>query len=311
MSTADRPPEETHSYELSCPLLGIAKDQETRFGFPSPGNRCHRFSPPATITLAYQEETCLSGRYENCIVFQTISPVNLPEGVQPVPKGLILPPGLGLGVIMTSVLVGLILFSWLVTRWIGTSQAEALALASVQTQEAEYFAATETSQSLTVLAPSSTPIPTLTLTPAPSVTPTPIPTATQTLPPPTPGPDIGTPFGPNAMYNLHRVRAGESLQVIASTYNTRSDVITVVNSLAQGISIQPDQVLIILPGVINDIGLIAFQPVFIISETTVSDLAAVYNVSSIDLRRYNSLGEAERILPQRWIIVPVPSEANP
>ncbi len=52
-----------------CPFLGLRLDMETRYGFPNPGNHCHREKSPRSINLDYQQNVCLSHKYQSCPIY--------------------------------------------------------------------------------------------------------------------------------------------------------------------------------------------------------------------------------------------------
>lgn len=310
MDDVNKPSQALPSFQRSCPYLGLVRDPETRFSFPNRGNHCHRFSPSASVTLAYQSDLCLSGRYEQCLVYQDPSQANLVDGVELERHDIFA--SLGWNRIIALIITAIIVIfggAFISIRLLSSIRMNS-PQAGTATQEAILLSLSETAQFSTQTAPSATPIPTATLTPTSTSTPTPIPSPTLTPAPPTSGPDIGTPFGPNARYVLHRVVAGESLNNIAVKYETSNAVIAATNELTPGIFIQPDMVLVILPGVTDAAGLSVLHPVFLDQDASLSELSVLYDVSESDLREYNSLGEGDLIPGGRWIIVPSPTLAE-
>ena len=59
----------TQVHENVCPYLGLRYDTETRYGFPNPGNHCHREKNPRPINLDYQQSVCLTYGYQNCPIY--------------------------------------------------------------------------------------------------------------------------------------------------------------------------------------------------------------------------------------------------
>jgi hypothetical protein len=55
--------------ENVCPFLGLRLDVETRYGFPNMGNHCHREKNPRAINLDYQQNVCLSHKYQTCPIY--------------------------------------------------------------------------------------------------------------------------------------------------------------------------------------------------------------------------------------------------
>ena len=134
--------------------------------------------------------------------------------------------------------------------------------------------------------------------------PTQTPTITPTLPPPTPGPGLETPFGGQGEYLLHQVKFGDNLPKLARAYKTERDVIAAANALIPDHSLQPDQVIVILPGRTDSFGIEPLVVLFLDKDTMVSELASRYGVTIDELRQYNDLGPGEKIPAGRWLIMP-------
>jgi len=305
--TPDAPPHKT-----SCPFLGLPNDSDTRYGFPSPGNHCHRFSPPASITREYQQTWCLSGAYPECRVFQEANEKDLPDGLALQPKGLQSPRNRTLVAILLVIVITLLCIGSLINGRV-RSQKQALAMGSTMTQSAAREALTKTVEAITASAPTvtPTPTPTFTRTATPTVTPKPKPSSTSTPPPPTEGPGLETEFGSNPRFLIHQVKVGESIRNIARVYETSPTLISAINQFIAGASIRPDMFLVIIPGRTEYPGMPVFQSVYLEEDTTVSELSALYEVSSDELRRYNGFWEGELVPAKRWIIVPLSSASNP
>ena len=65
-----------------CPYFGSMGDPETRFLFASPAGSCHRARPADYISLAHQQEFCLSARHQTCPVFQQANLGPLPASLR-------------------------------------------------------------------------------------------------------------------------------------------------------------------------------------------------------------------------------------
>ncbi len=134
----------------------------------------------------------------------------------------------------------------------------------------------------------------------PSTTPTP----TSTFPPPTPGPMLLTPFGSTEKYLLHKVTFGESLPILAAQYLTDRDVIVAANGLVPNQSLQPGQVIVIMPGRTDSFEIEPLRILFLDEDTSVSTLAQDYFVSSEEVRQYNEIGLNDYVPKGRWVILP-------
>lgn len=133
----------------------------------------------------------------------------------------------------------------------------------------------------------------------PTVTPTP----TSTVPP-TPGPSLFTPFGPEQAYLLHQVKYGDNLPDLADLYQTDRDVIVAANGLVPDVPMQPDQVIVIMPGRTDSIGIEPLVVKFLDADTPISELAPRHGVTTAEIRTYNQLGPGEIIPAGRWLIFP-------
>ena len=134
--------------------------------------------------------------------------------------------------------------------------------------------------------------------------PTLTPTITPTLPHPTPGPSLFTPFGPEGAYMLHQVKYGDNLPNLAKQYQTDRDVIVAANGLLPDVPMQPDQVIVIMPGLTDSIGIEHLLVKFLDEDTSISELAPRYGVTTGEIRNYNQLGPGEIIPAGRWLIIP-------
>jgi hypothetical protein len=307
----DQAPDPTLEFKQSCPFLGLANDRETRFGFPSNGNRCFQLSPAAHITLDYQQYKCLSGEYKTCTVFQNNRVSPLPEGVLASShrrgENRYWIAAVILGIIT---IVAISLFAMMRNP---SSGVDLEALSASQTSAA--ISTSDAELTIIAAAAENNYTPTPSATPAPSLTPTPTASPTQTLTPtplsPTVGPGLETPFGPGAEFILHKVVTGESLQVVAYNYRTKKDVIASMNDLPFEGTLHPDMILVIVPSLKENLVYPLFHPIFIDQDATVSSIAEVYSVTSDDLRRYNSLGEGDILPGGRWIVIPINRTPTP
>ncbi len=64
-----------------CPHLGMQDDPGTRLDFPSPGNVCHKASPPGHIKLDYQHNTCLTAQHMGCPIYTAAHATAVPASI--------------------------------------------------------------------------------------------------------------------------------------------------------------------------------------------------------------------------------------
>jgi hypothetical protein len=136
---------------------------------------------------------------------------------------------------------------------------------------------------------------TATFKPIPSHTPSP--TVTPVL-----GVQLETPFGPTNAYLVHRVAPGESLEMLATMYKTTQDVICAVNGRNGDRHLYADEYVVILPGKMDLVNLVAVKPVYVEQSKSVKDLAAELKVDEGTLREMNGI-EGEWVEAERWVVV--------
>jgi LysM repeat protein len=279
-----------------CPNLGTYSDPETYSASLDIPNYCLKSSPPAPVSAEHQVLTCCSEDYKNCPIYKSDHPLPLPlewlnlEFIERLNRrkrrharkyltaGFLML--LVLGLILAPRLVGMLSKPTVVVR-----------------------AATRT---LTPTAlPSLTPTSSLTPTPRPSHTPTITVTPEDTITPlpPTPGPELETPFGKPLTFLVHLVKDGESYTSIATTFNTKADVIRAINNLKVGDVLRTGTILVIMPGKtdLNEIPVLKAE--YLNEAARVDELATQYNMDADELRRFNDLGSDAWTRAQRWIVV--------
>jgi LysM repeat protein len=124
------------------------------------------------------------------------------------------------------------------------------------------------------------------------------------IPSATPGPQMETPFGAAHTYLIHKVNAGESLPVLAGRYGTSPEAIKKINRLETATILHPDQILIVMPGVINDWEAEPLLAVFLEEDIEIETIASQYGVTVEEAREYNALGQEITILGGRWLVFP-------
>ncbi|OQY26353.1 MAG: hypothetical protein B6I38_11505, partial [Anaerolineaceae bacterium 4572_5.1] len=191
MNRVDDPLEKlNNNIDEVCPYLGLARDKETRYGYPDLENYCYRMKSPQPVSDEHQKNV-LAGIAVIVAIFSLNGQLSLSPS-------------------STSLVV--------------TDALDALFVTNADIVE-------ETS----LVIASVTPTPVISPTPTISLTPTPVPTSTITpTASPTLGPNLGTPFGREEQYILHRVASGESLGNLAYEYDTSIEAIRVASNLREG-----------------------------------------------------------------------------
>ena len=298
---------------MNCPHLGIRQDPNSRFIFPTNANYCHKVTPVDSVRRAYQEKVCLSAEYQSCPIFQQDWQGELPSDI----RGRISKKtkkmkyswvGFGLVIFLLAVLGGYILFVEVerFAFW-GDRNLPAQAvvisvtntpLQTPQLASSPIIAATETTDSTSL---THTPTSAALTTPtkemiSASLTPSSIPY--------TPGPGLGTPFGAQGEFLLHQVKFGDNLPNLAKQYQTDRDVIVAANGLLPDVPLQPDQVIVVMPGLTDSLGIEHLIVKFLSEDTIISELAPQHGVTVAEIRNYNQLGLGEIIPAGRWLIFP-------
>ena len=289
-----------------CPYLGLARDRETRYGYPDLENYCYRVKSPQPVSYEHQELVCFTAEYLQCPVYHS-------EGKKPFPseiRGEGLPSRLErgfswgwvvLGVVGLAVIAAVFLLDGHLSSSPTLTPFEEIDVPLITT-----VSATEESSIELVLetpVPTKTLIPTASLTPTISLTPTMTPTIT-----PTQGPGLGTPFGIEEKFIVYQAKKGESLGNIAYEYNTSVEAIRVASNLKIGKAVWPGDLLVIPVGQSDESQIPHFYPLNLDTKTDIYKLANRYGISASDIRRYNGLGNSDLIPAGRWLIIPVSGE---
>jgi LysM repeat protein len=301
-----------------CPFLGITDDPASHYLYPRLDNHCYHAVPHQSVNIAYQQTFCLTSRYPKCIVYAQDLDGSLPEGINA--EGEYLNWTERIRDYLNFPLLAIIIFILVLAITIALAIQQGVFITSAfiprvtltiaptlaQTKQQPKLSATIYSSIIQLIstAPASL---TSTAIPSPSeiITQTPTPSYT-------PGPDLQTPFGPQQGYLLYQVSAGENLYVITQKFQTSLEVIQAANTLIQGASIRPGDVLVIIPEQKNASGIQKFRIIHLELATQISQLAEQYQVSIDDLKYFNALGENSKTLDTipagYWLIIPVNSK---
>jgi hypothetical protein len=308
-----------------CPHLGMMGDSDTSFAYPSMNNFCHRVSPVERVSYIHQETVCLTPEHEKCPVFQedwkgALPDTILAEDITGKSSGVRY--GWFWGLLAFIIVVGALVGGYLLSKKSTPIAQSASETAEAVLQDAAQAtdmmlnlpAGTVTPSLSPTIRPTETFLPTYTSTQTatPSDTPTlsetptetPVPTITFT-PPPTRGPKVGTPFGSEVIYVLHRVGRGQSMVTLASLFDTTEDVIRAANVLQEGRTIWPGDIIVIPIGQKDPEAVIRFTYLLVEKNTLLSELANNYSVSVDEIRYHNDLGDDDWVPVGRWLIIPV------
>jgi hypothetical protein len=295
-----------------CPHMGLPSDPETHYSFTSVGNHCHRVKPAASISFSYQKTYCLTEKYRICPVFQKSWKGDLPDGlsVRTYAKKAKKNGASGLIILVVLLLVGIASFPVL-GKYLP-------AIIPDQTTTPSIPAVHSSTPALpTNTLPASSPTPAVpatevvhlslpTFTPTLPPTNTPDPTQTFTPAPPTPGPLLETPFGPQNIYIIHQVKAGESWGAIGHRYSVAADVLIAANPLRLGLGLWEGNLVVVILGESNVQDVQPLQVLYVEEDTSLQALAAEHDQDLTELRRMNALGSEDLISGGRYLILLAP-----
>ena len=289
----------------SCPYLGTFDDSEVHFGFPTQSNYCYRVNPPGAVNISHQETHCLQRAYTGCPVYQSDWGGPLPQNLRAIPdqdvKRAIFPFGdwriLAFGFVFLFILI---LYFLIPFRPNQNDSLETDSNASLVSHTSTVNTDTPQPTASHTAQPTATPQPSVT----PSITPTPSQTSTDSPPSLTPGPLLDTPFTTNRTYLIHQVKEGESLPLLANRFQTRQEVIQIVNASRLIYGTLPNIFLVLMPGQTETLDLIELDLVYLDDAAQIADFSSQYGISEDELREYNGLESGEIIPPGRWLVFP-------
>jgi len=289
-----------------CPFLGTRDDPETLFQYASEWNHCHRPGTPNSIDLGHQARYCLTKQHVNCPVYKGAGgpfPSELAGSAGEEKKSTFSIARMTGGVLILLSLAGLFWLGARAMSALGAGGADGTptldpAVALLTPSQGVGSESTATATATRTLEPSATLEPSFT----PTSTETPLPTST---PFPTGGPNLETPFGPDGMFLIHVVKAGESFTSISNNYGTTVQVLQVINVTVQGALLWEGRQIVVALGVEDPAGLPQFEVVYTTASTTVEALADEYDSDPEQIRFYNQLGPGPQIPSGRWLIIPV------
>lgn len=292
-----------HSHPLPaktefCPYLGLQEDTQTCLAYAAEWNLCHRARPAAPVNLAHQRKMCLSPVHANCPVLQAEKSAPLPRALRAARSrsrwtwlwlaALLVLVALGLGFAWKDQQGG----SWLLGSMVPLGQP-------VIEMAAPVASATQHKPS------AFTPFPATFSPPAPKPSKTPTPTAGTHC-----GYALETRFlAEGRSLLLHRVRRGESINMLTDTYGTSLEALRAANYFLPS-PLWSDLVIVIPVGQEDGEGLPVLEPVQVQEPgTTLPSLAERVSVTPEQLIEANAL-DADCQEIAGWVLVPRPAPKN-
>ena len=297
-----------------CPYLGLADDERTALAFPSDWNDCHHCKPLSSIKLDHQRTYCLSPNYRSCTAYQQPPEQALPRDLRnrgPVRPWLGKPVWTILLTLLILVLIGAVVLNYLPAvgpfSLPGSLEIPGLPGATQTPSPPPVSPSPERVGSPTAaMLPSGglpTHLPTLSAEAStPSVLPSAQPTATITRIPQ----ELETLIGLNYLFKIHRVRQGESLDLLAYANGTTVAALFAVNDHLST-PLHPQQMIIIPVNQSDVSGLPPFEPYRVVEDTSLAALAAELGADAAQIQFYNGLGNSDQFHAGEWILVPRPA----
>lgn len=276
-----------HDSENICPFLGLSSDAKTAVSYPSPLNVCHRIAPPDSPDIPHQRNYCFTEAHAQCEIFistkieksekQMIKKDHKVKRTKKSPIFFLI----GILALALCTILGLVQIK------LGYFSANLKPTSTLHSD-------------MLNTSPAVQPKPTNTL--IPSKTPTQIPpTQTVTQSPPH---YLETPFGQDRKFIIHRLVEGESLILLASTYNTTPEAIKAINYDYRDV-LWAGSVLII-PVNQTEVNGVNPMSAYLIENDgiTIEKLAQDKNVSIAALCSLNALPEGYSFHSGEWVLIP-------
>jgi LysM repeat protein len=295
-----------------CPYLGLMEDGQTALAFPSDWNNCHRCKPLASIRLDHQRNYCLSPQHKNCPVYRQSSRQALPRELRnrgparPLVGGPLWKVILALSIL---VLVGSFLLGFapalgqiLPLRFLRLPESPVLVIHTPSPVPLSPSPEALASPTSGMLPPGGLPthLPALVAAAStPSALPGVQPTATITRIPQ----ELETLIGLNYIFKIHRVKRGESLDLLAQTNGTTVAAMFAVN-YHLSTPLQAQQIIVIPVNQSDVSGLPPFEPYRVTEDTRLETLATEMSADPAQIQFYNGLGNSDQLHAGEWVILP-------
>jgi len=331
---------------IICPHLGMKNDPTSHMAFPAPFNYCHFCDPSAAVNLKHQGEYCLDQNYSACEVYTSGEGRRLPKALRMKPDARLgaKQTPLLLVIVLAVVLVGAII--WALRSGVefippvGTSQPDqqppTLSVEQIVAQTVTQISVMETLQSalsqtptlgVNALTPSATltvtPFPTLTNTPTNTFTETPTSTITRTptltrTPSNTPSPSatsseispfsLDYPIGGEIKFIIHKVAAGENMNIITEKFGTTIEAIQAVNQTLPS-PIWQELVMVIPLNVTDPAGLPVLASYKVATDQVTVEEIANFMLADVELvKYYNNCQAGQKFPAGAWVLIPLPQK---
>lgn len=298
-----RSPDLPASKTDSCPHLGILEDAQTCLAYPAEWNLCHRARPVSTVSLEHQRERCLSPVYMRCPVFQSERSAPLPKQFRG-PRYASRWKWAWLALLILLAALGL----WGAWR---AQSGRALPLLGMIPLP---LASAPGSSKISAPAVTATPLGAFTRTPSPVTFSPPAPKPASSLTPAalkTCGYGLETPIelGGQAL-TLHKVRRGESVDLLAANYETSLEAMQALNYFLPS-PLWAELVIVIPVGGLQDAAGPVLEP-YLVPEpgVPVASLAGQFSITPEELIQTNSLDPGCPAV-SGWVLIPHPEHRQP
>lgn len=271
---------------VRCPYLGLHDDSKTSLAYPSPWNYCYRAKSLSAVSLSHQTTACLNEGFKACEVFLSTQSIELPHGLKNIA------PPLKKTRLKTGVW-GLIVF-------IALSSLLVIMTGKPWVEEGKPLStAPETIPNIPTVMEVDT-FPDIPLFTTPWVGPTFI---SSPLVPRKCGHELDVMFGSENRFILHRITAGENLQLYANRYQTAANAILYINHNME-MPVWENAVIVIPIGTMLVIGVPPFETLELESTTITTDELAERLGSDIQqFRKYNVFDDSCEEF-SGWILIP-------
>ncbi len=270
-----------------CPHLGLQDDAGTAVAYPSVLNCCYQCKPVIPVYLSHQSSFCLTQEHNQCEVFARDPGAPLPSMLRAEVRKVQRRSWL-VGAVS---LLGLALF--LLAIWQLSPGGILNPSGSLFQQEAtrtfyQISSATVATVEGTAMVVDHTATLQPTMTPTKRV--------------------IGgleTLLGYQNTFLIHRVRDGESLELLARLYGTAVNSMTAVN-YGLPTPLPVGWYLVVPVNRVSVAGIPPLEAYLVTKNIQVDELAVELSVSSADLQKYNNLDGNVMLVLGEWILVPHP-----
>jgi hypothetical protein len=267
-----------------CPFLGLKDDSDTALAYPSPANHCFRSNPPIAIKLDHQREFCLSGNHRLCGLFQGKPWDSKTRGKNVLRRSRRLRRWFRN------------LFLWLFPSLFVL--ASLIGLVLIEPVEDPIVSSRSSSKIPPTLMIGLTQTPALT-------TPTPSPSFPTIGTPPTilVSHMLEVPIGTQTPLVIHKVKEGESLALMAKTYNTTEEAIASLN-YNLSLPLWRDRVIVIPLNQVEVNNLPQFEAVEVLKSLSLQDLVYLVACDIELLRIYNQVDPGYIFKTGDWVLIP-------